>query len=196
MKKILFTGAMAALILSACNSGTDKTSETTVSADTSTTPKMDAAPKMDTAAAPAFSDNDFVMQAANGGMEEVMAGKLAVSQGTSSAVKDLGKMMVSDHTKANNELKTIATKNNITVPAAVDAATKQKLDDLASKKGADFDKAYTAMMEEGHSKTIALFMTEASKGSNADLKAFAEKTLPTLNHHMEMVNSTKDAVNK
>jgi putative membrane protein len=51
-------------------------------------------------------------------------------------------------------------------------------------------------MEEGHSNTITLFMTEASKGTNADLKAFAEKTLPTLNHHMEMVTSTKDAVNK
>ena len=196
MKKILFSGMMAAAMLAACNSNEKSTSETTISSDT--TSKMDTAPKpVDTVATtPAFSDNDFAMQAAEGGMTEVKAGELATKQGTAAAVKSLGKMMVTDHTKANNELKTLAAKNNIVLPTAIPADKQQKLDALAALKGADFDKAFVDMMEEGHTSTITLFMTEAAKGRNADLKAFADKTLPVLNHHMEMVTSAKDAVNK
>ena len=196
MKKILFSGMMAAVVLTACNSNEKSTSETTVSSDTIT--NTDATPKpADTvAAAPAFSDNDFATQAAEGGMTEVKAGELAAKQGTAAAVKNLGKMMVTDHTKANNELKTIAAKNNMVLPTAIPADKQQKLDALAALKGADFDKAFVDMMEEGHTNTITLFMTEAAKGTNADLKAFAGKTLPVLNHHMEMVTSAKDAVNK
>jgi putative membrane protein len=198
MKKILFSGIVAAAILTACNSNEkSSTSETTVSSDTSSMSKMDTTPKVaDTPAPPAFSDNDFATQAAEGGMTEVKAGELAVKMGTAASVKSLGKMMVTDHTKANNELKTIAAKNNITLPTAIPADKQQKLDALATLKGADFDKAFVDMMEEGHTNTIALFMTEGTKGTNADLKAFATKTLPTLNHHMEMVTSAKDAVNK
>jgi putative membrane protein len=196
MKKIFLSGMMAAAVLAACNSNEKSTSETTVSSDTIS--KMDTAPKpADTiVTTPAFSDNDFAMQAAEGGMTEVKAGELAAKQGTAAAVKSLGKMMVTDHTKANNELKKLAVKNNIVLPTAIPVDKQQKLDALAALKGADFDKAFVDLMEEGHSNTITLFMTEASKGTNADLKAFAEKTLPTLNHHMEMVTSTKDAVNK
>ena len=198
MKKILFSGIVAAAMLAACNSNEKSTtSETTVSSDTSSMAKMDTTPKVaDTPAPPAFSDNDFATQAAEGGMTEVKAGELAVKMGTAASVKSLGKMMVTDHTKAGNELKAIAAKNNITLPTAIPADKQQKLDALATLKGADFDKAFVDMMEEGHTNTIALFMTEGAKGTNADLKAFATKTLPTLNHHMEMVTSAKDAVNK
>jgi putative membrane protein len=196
MKKILLSGIMAAAILAACNSNEKSTSETTMSSDTVSRMDTMSKPADTIATAPAFSDNDFAMQAAEGGMTEVKAGELAVKQGTAAAVKSLGKMMVTDHTKANNELKKIAAKNNIVLPTAIPADKQQKLDAIAALKGADFDKAFVDMMEEGHTNTIALFMTEASKGTNADLKAFADKTLPVLNHHMEMVTSTKDAVNK
>lgn len=202
MKKILFSGIVAAAMLAACNSNEKSTTtDTTVSSDTSSSAKMDVAPKMAdtvpaTPAPPAFSDNDFATQAAEGGMTEVKAGELAVKLGTAPSVKNLGKMMVTDHTKAGNELKALAAKNSIALPIAIPADKQQKLDALAALKGADFDKAFTDMMEEGHTNTIALFMTEAAKGTNADLKAFATKTLPTLNHHMEMVAAAKDAVNK
>lgn len=179
------------IAFAACNNSDKSTSETTVSTDTTAKPAETVPP-----AEPAYSDAEFATKAAVGGMTEVKAGELAVKMGVSKSVKDFGKMMVTDHTKAGNELKGIAQKNNMQLPANITPEKQQKLDELAAKTGADFDKAFVAMMEEGHSETIALFMAESSKGTNADLKAFADKTLPTLNHHMEMVNAAKEAVNK
>ena len=206
MKRLFLPVFAAALLFASCENKNSSTSDTTSNAPDSSvgetgsgteqTQQANAANGQGAAETGTFSDNDFVMLAADGGMEEVQAGQLAVKMGNSQAVKDLGKMMVQDHTKANNELKAIASKNNITVPAEPTAETKQKLATLQSKTGADFDKTYVMMMEEGHNKTIANFMTEVSKGTNAELKAFAQKTLPVLNHHLEMVNSTKEKVNK
>lgn len=208
MKKLLVPFAAAALILASCKNNSSSTSDTTTpmsdssngvtgSGNEQTQNGAVSQPSAQSSTTTqGFSDNDFAMLAADGGMEEVQAGQMAVKMGASQAVKDLGKMMVQDHTKANNELKALASKNNITLPAEPSAETKQKLATLQSKSGAEFDKAYVMMMEEGHNKTIANFMAEVSKGSNQDLKGFAQKTLPTLNHHLEMVNMTKSAVNK
>jgi len=127
-----------------------------------------------------MQDKSFADAAARGGMMEVMMGQLAATNASSSAVKNLGAMMVKDHTKANNELKMWA----YTLPATMDADQQKMYDDLKMKKGADFDKAYTAMMVADHKKDVAAFKQEASKGMDASLKAFAEKTVPTLEHHL------------
>lgn len=100
-------------------------------------------------------------------------------------------MMVTDHSKAGNELKALAAAQNIELPATLSPANQAKVDKLKGMKGADADKAYLDIMEADHAQTIALFEAEAANGKNPALKDWAAKTLPTLKHHAEMVMSAK-----
>ena len=128
-------------------------------------------------------DKQFVDAAAKGGMMEVMLGELASSNAANPSVKALGKMIAEDHTKANNELKAWANSVNYMLPSTMDTDQQKMHDDLKAKKGSDFDKAYTKMMVEDHKKDIAAFRKEASDGTDATVKTFAQKTLPVLEKH-------------
>lgn len=132
------------------------------------------------------SDQSFVMKAASGGMAEVMLGQLAQKNGSAPAVKEFGKKMETDHSKANDELKTIASKNSITLPSAPGPAEQATYNRLSKLSGAAFDKAYADDMVKDHQEDIAEFKKEASSGQNPDIKAFASKTLPTLEEHLKM----------
>ena len=155
-----------------------------------------ASTSQNTAETSNLSDQDkkFADAAAKGGMMEVMAGELAAKNGTSADVKALGEMMVKDHTKANEELKQWASANSYTLPANLDADQQKKYDALKAKKGAEFDRMYAAQMVTDHQKTIADFKKEASEGSNAALKSFAEKKIPALEHHLMESEKTKNSV--
>lgn len=131
-------------------------------------------------------DTEFVAHAAIGGMTEVKLGKIAQQNSQNAVIRNFGKAMVDDHSKANDKLKAIATKKGMTMPKDPDAEHKAAIDMLAAKKGADFDTAYAAKMKEDHDKTIDLFRAEADEGSDADLRQFAKDTLPTLEHHKAM----------
>jgi len=184
MKKILFslfviTGAFTI----SCNSNSSSTPDGPKAADQQNDKKFDSTNMQ--------KDADFAVFAADGGMAEVSLGKLAESNGSSKEVKDLAAMLVMDHEKANVELKAIAASNNITLPAGVSDKHKQKYDELSAKKGADFDKAYLDAMEDGHKATIEQFQKEADKGNNATLKQWAIEKLPTLQHHLEAIQSYK-----
>jgi putative membrane protein len=139
-------------------------------------------------------DSDFVMKAAQGGMEEVELGQLATSQAASADVKQFGQRMVTDHGKANDELKAVAQKSGETVPT--DLSKKQQSDKarLAKLNGAEFDKAYMKMMVSDHKEDIAEFEKEAKSGKDADVKAFASKTLPTLKEHLSMAQDVEKRV--
>jgi putative membrane protein len=146
--------------------------------------KTDAAKKTETAktekspaAALSDKDKDFIQTAAKGGMMEVEMGKMGQKQAKSADVKKFATLMVTDHTKANNELKTLAKKKGVTLDAA--AAKMDKMDD------ATFDKTYMADMVKDHEKDVAEFEKQAKDGSDADVKAWANKTLPTLKKHLE-----------
>ena len=139
------------------------------------------------------SDKKFVMEAADGGMVEVELGKLAASKATDQKVKDFGQKMVDDHTKANNELKTVAQSKNVTLPAAVGAKNKALMDKLSAMSGASFDKAYVAAMVKDHKKDVADFQKEANGGKDTDVKGFASKTLPTLQEHLKMIQDIQSA---
>lgn len=144
----------------------------------------------------ALTDQDkmFANEAAKGGMTEVMLGQLAVNNGTHAKVKEHGQMMVRDHTKANDELKTWATNAGYTLPAAPDAIQQKKGDDLKAKTGAEFDRAYTEMMVADHQKAIDLYKKQSTSGGDANLKAFATKTVPTLEQHLTHTKEARDAV--
>jgi putative membrane protein len=135
-------------------------------------------------------DEDFVMEAGEGGLFEVMAGELAVKKG-SAKVKKLGQMMVDDHSKANADLKKIASDKNISVPGSLGNDLQKKYDRLMEKDGKEFDKMYANMMVEDHKKDIEKFKKEANNGKDEDFKKFASEKLPTLEHHLQMSEETK-----
>jgi putative membrane protein len=132
-------------------------------------------------------DKTFVMKAAQGGMTEVQLGQLAADKATSQDVKDFGSKMVTDHGKANDELKSIAGSKGITLPDKLDAKHQAMVDKMNGLSGAAFDKAYVDAMVGAHKKDNALFTQEASSGQDADIKAFAAKTDETVKMHLSMI---------
>lgn len=136
-------------------------------------------------AAGTSADREFAMKAAHDGANEVVLGRLASEQGQSQAVKSFGQHMVDDHTRAGEELKAAAQKDGIDLPD--DTGTKAPGSErLAKLHGADFDRAYAKQMVQDHEKAVALFRRQAQSDGQSNVKAFAQKTLPTLEEHLRM----------
>jgi putative membrane protein len=123
-------------------------------------------------------------------MAEVDLGTLAKEKGSSTDVKLFGDRMVTDHGKANEELKQWAQQKKVTLPAAIDAKHKAIHDRLAKLSGDAFDKAYMRDMVMDHQQDVAAFKREAASGKDPDLKAWAAKILPTLQDHLKMAQET------
>src|SRR5690349_1271414 len=138
-------------------------------------------------------DRNFVMDAAMGGMQEVELGRLATQQGASDAVKQFGQRMVDDHSKANQELINLAQGKGITLPTTMDEKHQKETAKFSSLHGADFDREYTKLMVSDHRKDVAEFEKESTRGTDADLKEFATKTLPTLQEHLKMAEALPGA---
>lgn len=130
--------------------------------------------------------NGFMTRAAEGGMAEIETGKLAVSKAQNPEVKQFAQQMIADHTRANNELKTLAGKKNITLPTDLDSMHQAMAQKLSGLSGAEFDKEYMRGQVEDHERTVALFQAQADNGADAEAKALAAKTLPNLKMHLEM----------
>jgi putative membrane protein len=141
-------------------------------------------------------DVKFTVTAANGGMTEVQVSKLALTKSTNPDVTMFAQMMVTDHSKANDELKALAATKNITLPIAISDDNQKKIDKLSAETEKDFDKDYSDMMLDDHNSTIDLFKSEASNGNDSAIKAWATATIPTLEHHLEMADSLKARVHK
>nr|MBA3442304.1 DUF4142 domain-containing protein [Pyrinomonadaceae bacterium] len=132
-------------------------------------------------------DRKFMMAAAEGGMSEVEMAKVALEKASSDSVKQFAQKMIDDHTKANDKLKEIASKKGVTLPTAPDAKRQRTMDKLQQLSGAEFDRAY--MKEAGnkdHDKQAKLFQKQADRGKDAEVKAFAAETLPTVQMHLQM----------
>jgi putative membrane protein len=177
---------------------TDTSSTSTTSTDTSgTTTTSTAATNTSTGGAVSNlsdQDKDFVMKAAQGGMAEVALGNMAASKATNADVKTFGSRMVTDHSKANDELKQLATTKGLTLPADAGAENQKTSDELSKKSGKDFDKAYMKDMVEDHEKDVKEFEKAAKDAKDADLKSWASKTLPTLQDHLKMAKDTQKKV--
>jgi putative membrane protein len=134
-------------------------------------------------------DAAFYKNAAEAGIAEVEAGKLAQDKGGSQKVKDFGAMMVTDHSAANDKLKALASSKDITLPSSSSVgqmANKAKLDVLS---GDTFDKSYIKGQLKAHRQAVALFKKERTTGQDSDAKAFATATLPTLRSHLKAVTA-------
>ena len=103
------------------------------------------------------TDGDFMKAAAIGGMTEIDLGRLAALKATNPEVKKFGQMMVTDHTKIGDDLKALAKKKNLELPAEIDSSHKSTMTDLQGKSGADFDKAYVDDMVEDHEADLKEF---------------------------------------
>jgi putative membrane protein len=119
-------------------------------------------------------DKTFMKKAAKGGMMEVAMGQMAEQKAQSEDVKSFGKRMVADHSKANDELKSIASKKGVQLPS------KEHTGKWIS------DKAYMDTMVTDHEKDLAEFQEEANSGSDPDLKKFADDTAKTVQEHLDL----------
>ncbi|HLK51086.1 MAG TPA: DUF4142 domain-containing protein [Bryobacteraceae bacterium] len=142
------------------------------------------------------SDNTFITKAAQGGMAEVELGRLASQHASNDKVKQFGQRMVDDHSKANDELKKVASKQGATIPSALDPKDQAELDHLSKLSGAEFDRAYMQDMVKDHRMDVAEFRREANNGQDPDVKAFASKTLPTLEDHLKTAEETQKELKK
>lgn len=140
--------------------------------------------------AKSMDDKTFVLKAAKGGMAEIDLGKLAAEKGSNGDVKRFGQRMADDHSKANDELKSLAKSKNIALPTDVGTKEKAAHDRLAGLSGAAFDRAYMAYMLSDHEKDVAAFRTESRSGKDPDVKGWASKTLPTLEDHLKSAQAT------
>ena len=136
----------------------------------------------------------FVGDAAQGGMLEVELGRLAAQKAGSEDVRNFGIQMVSDHTRANAELKSVAARKNMQVSSELSSSQKSTVDKLAKLSGAEFDKAYMSDMVSDHETDVKEFQTQADKGNDPDVKAFAAKTLPVLQKHLQMARDVASQV--
>ena len=135
----------------------------------------------------AIADQIFAMKAAGGGLEEVHLGKLAADQAASPEVKQLAQRLVQDHTKANQELLTIAEKKDIDVPKELDDMHEDIVELFSKLEGASFDREYVRYQVMHHEMDTAAFAAQASEGEDPDLKAFAAEQLPILRGHLQLL---------
>lgn len=112
-------------------------------------------------------------------------GKLAQQKASSDAVKQFGERMVTDHTKANDQLKEVASKEGVAVPTTLDKKEQSHIDKLSKLQGPQFDKAYMKDQVKDHQKDVQEFQDEAQLGTNPDIKQFASQTLPVLQQHLD-----------
>jgi putative membrane protein len=139
-------------------------------------------------------DADFVKAAAAGGMMEVQLGKMAQERASKSQVKEFGRRMQTDHSKANDELKKIAAKKDIKPPAVLEGKQKSTVDKLSKLKGDEFDREYMRTMVDDHEEDIEKFQQEADKGKDPDLKRFAKEHVPILKKHLELAEQTRKQI--
>lgn len=136
----------------------------------------------------------FWTEAAQGGMAEVMLANLALQKSQNEQVKTYAQMMIDDHTKANDELKTLAASKGATLPTEVNSKQKATMDKLSALASDAFDREYVKTQVKDHQKMAKLFQSQSEKGTDADVKAFAAKTLPVVQGHLEQARTLNDAM--
>jgi len=145
-------------------------------------------------ARPSIADTHFAKEAAQGEIAEVKLGKLAQDKGSNDSVKNFGKRMVDDHSKAGDRLKDVASQENIALPTDNSAKDQATYDRLSKLSGSAFDRAYAKDMVKDHEADVAAFQKEANGGKIDSLKSFASETLPTLQDHLKEANEMMKAV--
>lgn len=138
----------------------------------------------------AHSDRAFMKKAAKAGMKEITVSQAVMDHLSNPQLKSFAQQMVTDHTAANSDLMALAQQKGVELPAKDESS----LSDDWSKKTGDLDRKYVKEMVSDHEEAVKLF-EKASKSSDPDVAAFAQKTLPTLQHHLAMAQDLKTSIN-
>ena len=150
-----------------------------------------ACPPAASASEGSSADQAFLTRAAAAGSAEVALGQLALQKSNTPQTKQLAQHIVSDHTKANEQLVTLARQKQITVAPEPDAAAKQEMDKLQKLDGDAFDRAYAQAMVKDHQQAVALFTKASTGADDKDVKQFAAQTLPVLKDHLQMARQLR-----
>ena len=139
-------------------------------------------------------DQQFMKEAATGGMAEVDLGRLAARKGRNAQVRSFGNRMVRDHSKANTELKSLASHKHVTLPRTITDAQKTEKANLMKLSGAEFDREYMRIMVEDHDKDVSAFQQKSTDAADNTLKSWVTKTLPTLEEHQRLAHAIQGKV--
>jgi putative membrane protein len=132
-------------------------------------------------------ERKFMEKAAQANMAEIETGKLAAEKASNADVKQFGLQMVNEHTKALNELRAIAQKKGVNLPKEPDKAHKEAAKELQSLSGSAFDRRYLSDAGlKDHNAALQLFQEGAARSRDPEVKAYAEKVLPDVRHHLQM----------
>ena len=192
MYKRMLVAAVIALLLSGCQK---KSTSSSMSGQPGSTAGTTMAPQPEPpttrpAAMLSQADRKFMDEAAQGGRLEVQLGKDAQQQASAQDVKSFGQHMVHDHEKVNQGLMQLAQRKGVELPSTLDGKMKAKIQHLSGLQGVAFDQAYMKDMVTDHEEDVAAFQSEAQNGQDPDVKAFAEKTVKTLEEHLKMARDT------
>lgn len=209
MTKVFAVAAMvAALAATACQrqANEDATAPATTSPDvaapgdmSNTTTTPDATAPNATAAAPALdvaAPQSFVSRVAMSDRLEVETSRAALQKTQNAEVRRFAEMMVADHGKTTQELTKLSQTAGLTIPTDLDADTQSKIANIQSAEAEGFDDKYLDTIIDGHEAAIRDFETYSNQGQNAELKAWATKTLPTLRTHLQRAEAIRKTVNR
>ena len=201
MKKISFVLLALPIVFACNNTGKDSVekadSANEAKSDTGTSYNNDTAKnKMNNGGVLAVDQStaDFMVKVADVGMTEVKLGRIAQEKANSKRIRDFGEMMAKDHTQAGDELKSLARRKNVALPDSIGSEHRNKIDNLEKKNAKDFDRAYIDMMVDGHQSTVNDFEKASNNTKDPDVKAWVDKTLPTLKMHLDSAKAIQKAI--
>jgi putative membrane protein len=203
MKQLLLIGGLtisAIVVLIACGGGGSNNSNNTSNYNSNSNSNGsyvgNAANTISNAASSVMtaSPESFAKDAAQGGMAEVKLGQLASQKASDPEIKKFGQMMVTDHGKANDELKQLAAKKNMQLPNDI-GSHQSTYDKLSKLSGADFDKQYVEAMVDDHESDLKEFQRQADNGTDPDIKAFAAKVAPVIQKHLDAIKAIQAKMN-
>jgi putative membrane protein len=148
-------------------------------------------------AAPPAGDVDFMNKAAQAGQMEIDASKLAETKAASGTVKRFAGQMLQDHRAAADDLKRLASAKGVQLPTTPNPDDQKKLEAMGVLSGASFDKQYANEVGvKAHNEAVTLFRKASSDARDNDVREFAKKTLPTLEHHLESAKKMASEVSR
>lgn len=184
LRKNLFIGGLLLVMASACH----QTQNSEEIADQQNSQKADR----DTSLKRIDADSKFVVKATSGVIMETELGTYAAKSAVTAGVRKFGQTMVTDHSKDKALLSGLAAARHITIPAQTGTDFQKHINEITAKKGIAFDKAYISFMVDDHKEDISEFKKEVNEGKDAEIKTFAAKGVPTLQHHLQMALSLQD----
>lgn len=196
MTKTFFSVAVIALLTS-CSNNSDN-HDTVEKADSANEARVDSSDRSDGKALLATDEASagFIVRALDGGMMELALGNLVAQKATNARVKSFGEMMVTDHGKANAELRDLASMRTVTVPQGTSDDKTKMINDISAKTGADFEKDYIEMMVDDHKKDIKEFESALKDVKDTSVQTFIRNTIPVLQKHLDSCTAIKKSLRK